>query len=220
MALIHLCSQSFHLKEKRGKNPSYGSKTTRPQSSLKVIYMFIASQRGCADVSYWGHTLKKCPSDVITSQHEVRLLIIKIIQFERIPDGLKSPYNSGRCHRVWGMSRLSVFLRMSLHHSVYLLKMCVYVSRHTLPVTAPAVCRPSRAASWEVQKDAVMLRLGVQRLQDVVHHDLRTGRRAGAGARVLSQNSGGRRGVRHQRTRAVCVLVWGGLWEDGGGGVS
>ena len=96
--------------------------------------------------------------------------------------------------------------------------MCVCcASRHTLPVTAPAVCRPSRTASREVQKDAVVLRLGVQRLQDVVHHDLRTGRRAGPGTRVLSQNSGGRRGVGHQRASAVCVLVWGGLWEDGGG---
>lgn len=102
-------------------------------------------------------------------------------------------------------------------HVYLLLDVCVCVSRHTLPVTAPAVCRPSRTASREVQKDAVVLRLGVQRLQDVVHHDLWTGTRARAGARVLSQNSGGRRGVGHQRARAVCVLVRGGLGEDGGG---
>lgn len=93
----------------------------------------------------------------------------------------------------------------------------VYMSRHTLPVAASAVRRPPRAMSGKVQKDAVVLRLWVQRLQDVVHHDLRTGWRTGTGACVLSQCSGGRRGVGHQRACAVCVLTWGRLWQDAGG---
>lgn len=116
-------------------------------------------------------------------------------------EGPATPLDGSGCHRVWGMSWPSRF--------------SVRPSRHALPTAASALFRSPRATPREVQKDAVVLRLWVQRLQDVVRHDLRAGRGAGTGAGVWSQSSGGCGGVGHQR--AVRVLTWRGLWEDAGG---
>lgn len=67
------------------------------------------------------------------------------------------------------------------------------------------------AVPGEVQKDAVVLRLRVQRLQDVVHGVAQAGWWTGAGAQALGQHPGGCGAC------AVCVLSWGRLWEDAGG---
>lgn len=72
-----------------------------------------------------------------------------------------------------------------------------------LPVTASAVHGVTGAVAGEVQKDAVVLRLRVQRLLDVVHGVFQAGRRAGSGAQSPAQH--------------VHVLTRGGLWEDTGG---
>lgn len=72
------------------------------------------------------------------------------------------------------------------------------VSQHALLLPPSAMHRAAGAVAGEVQKDAVMLRLRVQRLQDVVHHIIQTGRRTGAGAQALGQHSGGRGAAGHQ----------------------
>lgn len=89
---------------------------------------------------------------------------------------------------------------------------CSGASQQALPVSGA-----TGAVSGEVQKDAVVLRLRVQRLQDVVHGIVQAGRWTGAGAQALGQHPGGRGAAGHQRARAVRVLSWGRLWEDAGG---
>lgn len=59
-----------------------------------------------------------------------------------------------------------------------------------LPVTASAVHGVTGAVAGEVQKDAVVLRLRVQRLLDVVRGVFQAGRRAGSGAQSPGQHSG------------------------------
>lgn len=76
--------------------------------------------------------------------------------------------------------------------------------------------RAAGAVAGEVQKDAVVLWLRVQRLQDVVHHVIQTGQRTGAGAQAPGQHSWGRGGAGPQWGRAGRVLAWGGLWQDTG----
>lgn len=87
------------------------------------------------------------------------------------------------------------------------------VSQNALLLTASAMHRATGAVAGEVQKDAVVLRLRVQRL----HHVIQTGRRTGAGAQAPGQHSGGGGAAGRQRARAVRVLAWGRLWEDAGG---
>lgn len=89
--------------------------------------------------------------------------------------------------------------------------------QQALPLPASALHGATGAVAGEVQKDAVVLWLRVQRLQDVVRHIIQTGRRTGAGAQAPVQHSGGRGAAGHQWARAVRVLTWGGLWEDAGG---
>lgn len=72
------------------------------------------------------------------------------------------------------------------------------VSQHALLLPASAMHRAAGAAAGEVQKDAVVLRLRVQRLQDVVHHVIQAGRGTGAGAQAPGQHSGGRGAAGHQ----------------------
>lgn len=94
----------------------------------------------------------------------------------------------------------------------------ICVSCHTLLAAVSGVRWPSWRLFWEVQEDPIMLHLRVQRIfHHVVHHHLRTGRRTGTRAGVLSQNFGGGGRVELQRASAMCVLVWGRLWEDARG---
>lgn len=89
-------------------------------------------------------------------------------------------------------------------------------SRHALPPAVFAVPRAARATAREVQKDAVVLRLRVQGLQDVVRCDqVQAGGGARARAGVSGQSSGGGGGVGRQR--ALGILSRGRLWQDAGG---